>query len=228
MNDDARASAAEGSPPAGAGPRCAPAGGSSAAGAGPRRSAAAGSTATAAPRRAAICTAAIVAASLAAVTGCSATPQATAGPAATATATATVSAPATAAATVPATTAAPSTTSPTPVVQTSNAPPPASPALGQLSGVFAHGAGFGQVKPTRIFNGGDPTGLVTRVVWKSWGGARALATGESDYVAPTQSVATGTEEPVTVVAFDLGSCDGKLMYRAVEWYADHRQGGKRA
>ena len=97
-------------------------------------------------------------------------------------------------------------------------PTAASPTLGQLSGVFAHGDGFGEVKPARIFNGGDPTGLVTYVVWKSWGGARALATGESDYVGPSQSVATGTEEPVTVVAFDLGSCDGKLMYRAVEWY----------
>jgi hypothetical protein len=142
MNDDARASAAGGSPAAGA-----------------------------VPRRAVICAAAIAAASIAAVTGCSAT-----------------------------------------------RPTAASPTLGQLSGVFAHGDGFGEVKPARIFNGGDPTGLVTYVVWKSWGGARALATGESDYVGPSQSVATGTEEPVTVVAFDLGSCDGKLMYRAVEWY----------
>jgi len=62
------------------------------------------------------------------------------------------------------------------------------------------------------------TGLVTHVVWTSWGGTRAVAAGVSDYVGPGQSVATGTEEPVTVVAFDLGTCHGKLMYRAVEWY----------
>jgi hypothetical protein len=31
-------------------------------------------------------------------------------------------------------------------------------------------------------------------------------------------VATGTEETATVVAFDLGMCGDKLMYRAVEWY----------
>ena len=29
---------------------------------------------------------------------------------------------------------------------------------------------------------------------------------------------------MTIVAFDLGTCDGKLMYRAVEWYfAQHGQ-----
>jgi hypothetical protein len=70
----------------------------------------------------------------------------------------------------------------------------------------------------RIFNGGDPTGLVTHVVWSSWGGPRAVAAGVSDYVGPGQSVATGTEEAVTVVAFDRGTCDGKPMYQAVEWY----------
>jgi hypothetical protein len=40
----------------------------------------------------------------------------------------------------------------------------------------------------------------------------------SDYVGPSQSVATGTEEPATVVAFRRGTCHGQLMYQAVEWY----------
>ena len=34
----------------------------------------------------------------------------------------------------------------------------------------------------------------------------------------TQTVAGGTQEKVTIVAFDLGSCGGALMYQAVEWY----------
>jgi hypothetical protein len=92
------------------------------------------------------------------------------------------------------------------------------PTLGQPAGDFAHGDGFGQVKPSKIFNGGDPTGLVTGVVWSSWGGAQATATGTADYVGPNQAVLDGTEETATVVAFDLGTCDGKLMYQAVEWY----------
>lgn len=95
---------------------------------------------------------------------------------------------------------------------------PPAPTLGQLAGLFAHGAGFGHVKPARIFNGGDPTGLVTHIVWGSWGGTHAAATGTSEYVGPGQTVATGTEETASIVAFNLGTCDGRLMYRAVEWY----------
>lgn len=100
----------------------------------------------------------------------------------------------------------------------SASPPAAVPTLGRPAGVFAHGQGFGQVRPAKIFNGGDPTGLVTHVVWRSWGGARAVATGISDYVGPNQTVAGGREEAATVVAFKLGMCNGRLMYQAVEWY----------
>jgi hypothetical protein len=99
-----------------------------------------------------------------------------------------------------------------------SASPDGVPTLGQLAGDFAHGQGFGEVKPAKIFNGGDPTGLVTSVAWTSWGGAQATATGTAEYVGPNQSVAQGTEETATVVAFDLGTCGGKYMYQAVEWY----------
>ncbi len=146
---------------------------------------------------------------LAAVTGCSSStpPAASTTPAAPATATA-VSQPTVS----PGTATVPASASP------SATPTGAVPTLGQAAGDFAHGAGFGQVKPSEIFNGGDPTGLVTHVAWTSWGGARAVATGTSEYVGPNQTDAQGTEEPATVVAFDLGTCDGKLMYQAVEWY----------
>jgi hypothetical protein len=74
------------------------------------------------------------------------------------------------------------------------------------------------VKPQEVFNGGDPTGDVRNITWTTWGSAGALGSGISDYVAPGQTVAGGTEETVTIVAFDLGRCGGTLMYRAVEWY----------
>lgn len=93
------------------------------------------------------------------------------------------------------------------------------PTLGRPEpGIFLHGVGFGRVRPATVFNGGDPTGLVSHVVWSSWGTARAVGTGTSDWVGPDQSVAGGTQEPVTIVAFRLGTCHGKLAYRAVEWY----------
>jgi hypothetical protein len=92
------------------------------------------------------------------------------------------------------------------------------PVLGQPVGDFKNGQGWGEVRPATVFNGGDPTGLVAHITWSSWGGSTAVGTGTSDYVGPNQFVATGTQEPVTIAAFDLGTCDGKLMYRAVEWY----------
>ncbi len=169
-----------------------------------------------APRRVKAAAAAVACAGLAAAAGCSAaSSQSTTGPRPTVQATA-------AATGAPTATSAPAASvpaaSPSVSASASAGPAGAVPTLGQLAGDFAQGTGFGQVKPAKIFNGGDPTGRVTHVVWTSWGGAQAVATGVSDYVGPGQSVADGTEETATVVAFNLGTCDGKLMYQAVEWY----------
>ena len=167
-----------------------------------------------------------------AVTGCSAasappaspkfavTPAATARPVSDAGSTAPSSAATSAAAaTGPASAPATPPAGPAPAASPASAGSSAAvPVLGRLAGLFAQGAGFGQVKPAKIFNGGDPTGLVTKLAWSSWGAAKATGSGMSDYVGPGQSVATGTQQPVTVVAFDLGICHGTLMYRAVEWY----------
>lgn len=95
----------------------------------------------------------------------------------------------------------------------------AAPTLGHRAGDFDHGSeGFGRVKPSTIFNGGDPTGIVTHVTWKWSGRPHAVATGVGLYVGPHQFVYQGTRERATVVAFKLGICHGKRMYRAVEWY----------
>jgi len=115
--------------------------------------------------------------------------------------------------TAPASSATSATTAPTLTTA-----PVAVPTLGQPTGIFAKGKGFGQVKPSEIDNGGDPTGVVTNIVWTSWGRAQATGTGMSDYVASGQTVAQGSEQPVTVIAFNSGTCSGRVMYRAVEWY----------
>jgi hypothetical protein len=87
-----------------------------------------------------------------------------------------------------------------------------------MTGARFEGRGFGQVEPPEIFLGGDPTGDVVHIAWASWGNSRASGTGTSLYVAPNQITADGTEESVTVVAFDLGTCGAKPAYQAVEWY----------
>jgi hypothetical protein len=78
--------------------------------------------------------------------------------------------------------------------------------------------GYGEVRPTTINNNGDPTGTVTSITWDSWGGTQATGHGTSVYVGPNQSTAQGTEQPATVVAFDLGVCQGKAAYLGIEWF----------
>jgi hypothetical protein len=91
------------------------------------------------------------------------------------------------------------------------------PTLGR-TGPFPAGIGFGRAKPTEISLGGDPTGILSRITWHSWGGSQATGTGTSTYVGPGQTVAQGAQETATVVAYDLGTCNGSPAYRQVTWY----------
>jgi hypothetical protein len=38
--------------------------------------------------------------------------------------------------------------------------------------------GFGEIEPTTVSLGGDPTGVVLDVRWRTWGGPRAIAQGQ--------------------------------------------------
>jgi len=80
------------------------------------------------------------------------------------------------------------------------------------------GQGYGQVEPETISNNGDPASLVTHIAWSSWGGVTAYGTGISAWVPPGQPTVHGVQEPVTVVAFNRGTCAGQPSYNAVEWY----------
>ncbi|SRR6266567_2346145 len=88
------------------------------------------------------------------------------------------------------------------------------PTLGRAWGPFQKG--YGQPHPTYIFNGGDPSGLVTGVYWRSWGSRRAVGTGRALHV--TTTVADARQKMARVVAFNLGMCGTTLAYRALEWY----------
>jgi hypothetical protein len=93
------------------------------------------------------------------------------------------------------------------------------PVLGRPAGDFdADSQGFGEVRPATVFNGGDPTGLITHITWSSWGDSAAIGTGMGNYEPPNQPVVDSIKESATIVAFDLGTCGGTLMYQAVEWY----------
>lgn len=90
------------------------------------------------------------------------------------------------------------------------------PTLGVVWGSYQEG--YGEVRPGRIFNGGSPTGLVTDVVWDSWGEETATGRGLSVWDGAETSVADTPLSEAVVTAFDLGECDGQLAYRALNWY----------
>ena len=88
-----------------------------------------------------------------------------------------------------------------------------------LAGPWGTGQqGYGHAKPSRIFNGGDPTGLVTDIHWLTWGQARAIGTGSAEWVGPNEDVAEGHAEQTRIVLFQLGQCHGRPAYDAIEWY----------
>jgi WD40 repeat protein len=52
--------------------------------------------------------------------------------------------------------------------------------------VFAPtGLGWGRVEPERIFNGGDPSGDVSAISWRDWGGPEAIGFGRTSIFKPT-------------------------------------------
>lgn len=83
--------------------------------------------------------------------------------------------------------------------------------------------GIGQVKPSEVNFGGDPTSFVTGVKWRSWGGARAVGHGKAIWVWPGWCVACGgVQLRATVVAFGRTTCQGHSAYAYVEWFFPSR------
>jgi hypothetical protein len=99
-------------------------------------------------------------------------------------------------------------------VSTGVAPKPV-PVLGQPD---LNTEGFGEVKPTLVYGGGDPTSAVQHITWTSWGGAHAVGHGKAAYAANSSSVAESPIISATIVAWDLGMYQGHYMYRKVSWY----------
>jgi hypothetical protein len=77
--------------------------------------------------------------------------------------------------------------------------------------------GFGRVKPREIYYGGDPTGLVCKIHWHTWGGRIARGTGVGWYVSGNQSVAQGHAATTAVKATKLGTWKGRPAYNRLTW-----------
>jgi hypothetical protein len=103
------------------------------------------------------------------------------------------------------------------------------PVLGSAK-AFPSGKGFGKVKPTTVFLGGDPTGLFKSVTWAGWGASKSTGSGQGYYPPPGKPTADAVKVPVTLVASSLGQCHGHRAYRklAVSFeYKGHSHAGSK-
>jgi len=83
--------------------------------------------------------------------------------------------------------------------------------LGSAEFAKPDGAGWGSAQPARIYNGGDPSGLVTEIHWTSWGGSTAIGYGLNSIFKAGGGYYS---RPVIVElrAQSLGHCGGRPAY----------------
>jgi hypothetical protein len=98
------------------------------------------------------------------------------------------------------------------------------PVLGSKQFAEPFGAGFGHPEPEVIFNGGDPSGEVSEIHWRSWGGPFAIGHGRNPIFKPRGGY---YRKPVVVElrATKLGRCNGRAAYTRLEIRAPKHPGG---
>lgn len=67
------------------------------------------------------------------------------------------------------------------------------------------GEGWGMVKPSTIYNGGVPSGLVKNIRWTSWGGDTAEGQGETSIYRPEGGY-YDEAVPILLRAYSIGTC----------------------
>jgi hypothetical protein len=97
------------------------------------------------------------------------------------------------------------------------------PVLGYVHFEF-NGQGFGHPHPRRVFNGGDPAGLVDHLTWVKWGAAKAYGNGKT-YTFKPHGGYYKQEVKMKLRASDLGACHGKLAYRHLYYREQVKPGG---
>jgi hypothetical protein len=79
--------------------------------------------------------------------------------------------------------------------------------LGSAAFAGPNGEGWGTTKPARIFNGGDPSGLVTHIQWASWGARSAIGYGLNPIFKPRGGYYRKLAH-IELRARALGKCSG--------------------
>jgi hypothetical protein len=70
--------------------------------------------------------------------------------------------------------------------------------------------GLGTVRPTGFSLGSMATSTIRQITWDSWGGSQAEGHG-----VVFDSI-DNPNMPINLVALDLGTCNGQLVYRQID------------
>lgn len=87
-----------------------------------------------------------------------------------------------------------------------------------------NGEGWGSERPEKIFNGGDPSGLITQVHWSSWGGPLARGNGRNSIFKPRGGYYPH-QVKIELKAKRIGSCEGRSAYLKLFIREPARPGG---
>jgi hypothetical protein len=101
----------------------------------------------------------------------------------------------------------------------------AEPVLGSPNHLAPAAKGYGKAHPRHIFNGGDPSGEVAKLVWRHWGAATAKGRGVTWLLRPEGGFYARPGR-IVLRAEALGTCpDGTAAYTRMDYRVAHRPGG---
>jgi hypothetical protein len=86
------------------------------------------------------------------------------------------------------------------------------------------GEGWGAERPSIIFNGGDPSGLISDVHWSSWGAPVARGSGRNSIFKPHGGYYRH-QVAIQLRAEKIGSCEGRRAYLRLLVREPSRPGG---
>jgi hypothetical protein len=95
-----------------------------------------------------------------------------------------------------------------------------------LSSFPSGGLGWGTPRPKTLFNGGDPSGYISKITWTSWGGSIATGSGLNPIFKP-QGGYYPNPVKIQLRASSIGICysGGPRTYRRLIAREPSRPGG---
>lgn len=95
------------------------------------------------------------------------------------------------------------------------------------SGLFPNGEGWGEIRPSTVFNGGVPSGLVWHIRWRNWGGRVASGRGITSIYKPRGGYFRRSAR-IELRASNIGACQlgGQRTYRRLSARVPRRPGGR--